>query len=160
MQVVLRRASAGREKLYSRGDNLSFSSVAPPSLHTHTRTHPFLVVVFFAILLRKTYHVCCACVCYLRFFFFMLLQVRFFILFWSRTRHNIKRTRFSCYRRRCHTTILYASYSMRAAPSARHSRYPFDPTIFPTFFLHTHTRIYTLFILFLFFRTTACSIYI
>jgi len=58
----------------------------------------------------------CVCVCYLRVFFFILLQVRFFILFRSRTWHNIKRTRFS-YRR--HTTLyvrFLAFYSMCTTP--------------------------------------------
>jgi len=87
----------------------------------------------------------CVCVCVLpQSFFFILLQVRFFILFRSRTRHNIKRTRFS-YRRR--TTIyvrFLASYSMRTTSAT-----PGVTLLFPTFFLYT----------ILFFRAAACCIY-
>jgi len=127
------------EKLLSH-DNLSFSSTAA--------VYPFLSPSSPLSPASKTNHMCmcvCVCVCVLpQSFFFILLQVRFFILFRSRTRHNIKRTRFS-YRRR--TTIyvrFLASYSMRTTSAT-----PGVTLLFPTFFLYT----------ILFFRAAACCIY-
>jgi hypothetical protein len=72
----------------------------------------------------------CVCACYLR-VFFILLQVRFFILFRSRTRHNIKRTHFSYHR---HTTMYVRFRPFYSMCTTHHTRC--YPTISDVLLIH------------------------
>lgn len=122
------------EKLFSH-DNPSFFSIAVAAVY------PFLSPSSHFSPASKTNHMC---VYVTSGFFFILLQVHFFILFRSRTRHNIKRTHFSYH----HHTILcmYASSYPILCASPRHTRC--NPTISDVFLIHDFI-----------FRAAACCIY-